>query len=128
MAVDIDNIVYEMVEALDFEEMVWLARKLEVEADPESWCKDEFEHRGQQVKEELEDALRKTIEGCSEGRALRLAEKMVNTEDVLMHQEGLILCPFCLHEIHLSPYHEPDCEYRDMLIVASEIIEASKEK
>jgi hypothetical protein len=64
---------------------------------------------------------------CSEGRGLRLAEKILNTEDVLMHQEGLILCPFCLHEIHLSPYHEPDCDYRNMLALAREILEANKE-
>jgi hypothetical protein len=55
-----------------------------------------------------------------------LAEKIVDTEDKLLRQDGLILCPFCLHEIHLSPYHEIDCEYKNMLVLARQIIEQSK--
>jgi hypothetical protein len=61
MSIDIDNVVYKMVESLDFDEQIFLANKLDVEHDEGSWLDDMYPQKMEELKEQIEDALRKFL-------------------------------------------------------------------
>jgi len=81
MKVDIDNVVYEMVESLDLDELHFVAGKLDVEHDESSWLKDEYIDKEQELKQNLEDVLRDILEPKGNSCAHKLAEM------VLLHNE-----------------------------------------